>query len=173
MRISNKNIGLFSGIIFLGFLSYHLSIKKSIQQYVLQQDLLVKINNDSYINDNYPSLVLFNNKLDSILSKRSFSNKQSLGNHLFEKLTEYTNHNRVKIISFSEPHTIVRSKQKNNLTYTYTIILQGDFKNILRTVHQIEKINLGSVISQSYVKEKNHKTGAYYLNNTILFQTTR
>jgi len=168
MSNKQRNIALVIGFVIVLILCYHLAISKTFeqkQQYntLKAQELLFK---------NAPKqLSLLKQKdvyYDSLLTKYQLE-ESSIQNNLLKVINVFANENKLKVVSFLEPHIIA----KNELVMkTYEFVLEGDYNSINNLVHQLEqKTKFGEVINLHFEKKKNFRSGKYYLQARILLRS--
>jgi len=159
---------LFTGVLITAFVCYQLAISKTIvlkEQYthLKQQEILYK---------NTPKqLTLVKKKqqyYDSILTTYQL-NGNSIQNSLLQNITTHAKSNQLKVLDFIEPHI----SSKNDATVkTYQFTLEGDYNNKLALIHKIEqKTKFGEIINLHFKKEKNYRTGKYYLQAKVLLKS--
>jgi hypothetical protein len=168
MSKKQKNIALIIGFIIAIVLCYQLAISKTFQQkeqynYLKQQELLF---------ENAPKqLSLLKQKevyYDSLLTKYQLDGS-SIQNNLLKVINLYARNNSLKVISFLEPHVIV----KNDLIIkTYEFVLEGDYNSIIGMAYQLEQqTKFGEIVNLHFEKKKNFRTGKNYLQARILLRS--
>ncbi len=168
MTNQQKYIGLLIGVLATIFICYKLAISKTFtakKQYqnLKQQELLFK-NTPKKLSILQQKQVYY----DSILNKYQL-NGNSLQNSLLQNITLFATQNNLKIIDFLEPHT---SMHNEIVIKTYQFTLQGDYNNIITLIHQLEqKAKFGEIINLQFIKQKNYRTGRYYLQAKVLLKS--
>lgn len=168
MNLKQKNIALLSTFLVLLWATYHFSISKTIEAkkkyYSLseQKDLMSNVNEQIlYLNQQ-------NVFLDSILGKNKITTESSFQNNLLSLLNSFTTDNKLKIISFNEPHTYNRD---DAVLQTFSFTVKGSFNMILQLIHTLENYgNYGKLVSVNFDKKKNYKTNSVYLECSIYLQ---
>jgi len=168
MTYKLKNILLLLGLILMCFVCYQLAISKTIDlraQYKTlrhEEDLFKSTPKQLRIlkqKQVYYDSILVSNKLDA----------NSVQNSLLRNINSFAEVTNLKVISFLEPHITVNE----DLTVkTYEFVLEGDYNNIIKLIHQLEQqTKFGEIINLHFEKKKNHRTGRYYLQAKILLKS--
>lgn len=154
MSNQRKNTFLLLGFLALLFISYQISIKKTfaiktqVTRLEKERDLLSNATHKIFL------LQQENKYLDSILTKNNLSIESSFQQTLLEKLTAFAKKQSVDIISFKDPHSF----KNNTMTLkTYAFEVKGYFNALLLLTNEIEKQQLGRLISVNFVKKKNYR----------------
>ena len=93
----------------------------------------------------------------------------SLQNNLLNAVTKFSKENDLKVVNFLEPHTFT---DKSLTVNTYSFSVEGHFNNILQLIYTIEqRTKYGEIVSVSYEKKKNYRTGTSYLQAKIVLQS--
>ena len=93
----------------------------------------------------------------------------SLQNNLLNTITNFSSKNDLKVVDFSEPHTFT---DKSLTINSYSFTVEGHFNNILQLIYTLEqRTKYGEIVSVSYGKKKNYRTGTSYLQAKILLQS--
>ncbi|WP_046758575.1 hypothetical protein [Kordia jejudonensis] len=168
MNSTLKNRLLVGGFIVLLFICYKFAVANTI---ALKQEY-DKLSTQEALFNNIPKQIAILKKkeqyYDSLLTAYKIGGT-SIQNNILNTVTSFSNKHNLKITSFSEPHTILEKSLRTN-TYTFTV--QGHFNSILQLIYTLEqKTKYGEVISVSYEKKKNYRTGTSYLQATILLQS--
>jgi len=168
MGNKQRLILLLVGIFLAIFICYQFAISKTVAlkgQYthLQQQEVLFK---------NIPKqLTLVKKKqmyYDSILTKYQL-NGNSAQNSLLQNITIYAKSNQLKVIDFTEPHI---SNINEVMVKTYQFTLEGDYNKTISLIHKLEKeTKFGEIINLHFEKEKNYRTGKYYLQAKVLLKS--
>lgn len=168
MTQKTKNILLIIGFFIVVMIAYKYAIANTLQlksEYkTLQQEALVF--------DNMPvqlsSLKQREHYYDSLLTKYQLG-ESSMQNSMLNAINTYASVHQLKVIDFKEPHRI----QQNDLTVnTYQFTLEGGYNAILLLIYQLEQhTKFGEVINLNFKKQKNFKTGKYYLQASVLLKS--
>jgi hypothetical protein len=116
------------------------------------------------------SLQQENRYLDSVLQQRDLSIENSFQQTLLKKLNIFKKTTPIEIISFQEPHTF---KDKNVTLMTYSFEIKADFSALLQLVNNLERQQLGEIISVNFEKKKNYRRnkqeliGKFYIQNPL------
>ncbi|MGY5351886.1 hypothetical protein ACXGQW_04880 [Wenyingzhuangia sp. IMCC45533] len=105
---------------------------------------------------------------DSILSELEIHNNLNLSNYIFEKIQTICDENKVKISSYQKPHKLQISDK--NLQTSYIFKLNGQFKNTLKSINEIEIQSLGSIVHLNFEKVKNYRTDKNELNCDVILR---
>ena len=168
MSQKTKNIVLIVGFFIVVIMAYKYAIANTLQlknEYkVLQQDALVF--------DNMPlqlsSLKQKERYFDSLLIKYQLG-ESSMQNSMLNTINTYADANQLKVVDFIEPHSI---KQNDLTVNTYQFTLEGNYNAILSLIYQLEQhTKFGEIINLYFKKQKNHKTGKYYLQASVLLKS--
>ena len=75
----------------------------------------------------------------------------------------------IKVVDFIKPHkTVINSLTIN----TYQFTLEGSYNALLALIYQLEQhTKYGEIINLNFRKQKNYKTGKYYLQASILLRS--
>ena len=168
MRSKQRLIILLIGILVTAIICYQFAISETItlkEQYthLKQQELLFK---------NTPKqLTLVKKKqqyYDSILTKYQL-NGNSIPNSLLQNITAFAKNNQLKVIDFTEPHV---SSLNDIIIKTYQFTLEGDYNKTLALIHKLEQeTKFGEIINLHFKREKNYRTGKYYLQAKVLLKS--
>jgi len=168
MTKKQKNILLLVGFLFALVICYQLAIKNTWDQ----KRQFDRLSNESILFKNAPKqLSLFKQKeryYDSLLTKYQLDGS-SIQNNLLKVINAYANDNNLKVISFLEPHVLI----KNDLTLkTYEFVLEGEYNSINQLIYQLEQqTKFGEIISLQFEKKENFRTGKQYLQAKILLRS--
>ncbi len=167
MKISGKNKLLGTGILTLLVLSYMLAIKKTISLKNESKQLEEQVTRFSDIPNKLMVLNQKNEYYDSILGSMDF-NDTSLQNNLIRTITAEAQKNKVKVMDFNEPHIF---PIEESVQHTYNFMLEGNFADILKVVHVLErKGNFGEVVHLDFEKKKDYRTNREYLSAKVMVQ---
>lgn len=168
MKSKQRLIILLVGVIVVAIVCYQFAISETIvlkEQYthLKQQEILFK---------NTPKqLTLVKKKqqyYESILTKYQL-NESSVQNSLLQNITVFAKNNQLKVIDFIEPHV---SSKNDIVIKTYQFTLEGEYNNILTLIHKLEQeTKFGEIINLHFKKEKNYRTGKYYLQAKVLLKS--
>ncbi len=168
MDIKQKNIILIVVFLLVICMCYFFAISKTLEQ-KKQYHTLKK---EQFLFQNTPrELSILKQKevyYDSLLTKYQL-NDSSIQNNLLKTINSFANANNLKVISFLEPHSII----KNNLIIkTYEFVVEGNYNSINLLIYQLEQQNhFGEIINLHFERKKNFKTGKSYLQAKILLQS--
>jgi len=167
MTIKTKNILLVAGFIISLFFCYQLAIYKTIMLKT-EHNALKK---EEQLFKNTPkqlSLLLQKQKYyDSLLNKYQIKGS-SIQNNLLKTINSIADSSHLKVVRFLEPHVI-----KNNeiMTKTYQVTIEGNYNNIIKLIHHLEQqTKFGEIINLDFEKNKNFRTGKYYLEAHVLLK---
>ncbi|MFK7750499.1 MAG: hypothetical protein AB8B65_19060 [Kordia sp.] len=105
---------------------------------------------------------------DSLLTKYKIGGT-SLQNNLLNTVTSFSKKHDLKVVDFLEPHVF---SEKSLIINTYSFTVEGHFNNILQLIYTLEqRTKYGEVISVSYEKKKNYRTGKSYLQAKVVLQS--
>lgn len=163
-----KNRLLVGGFIVMLFICYKFAVANTIE---LKHEHNRLLQQEALFNNIPKQIALLKKKehyYDSLLHVYKIGGT-SLQNNILNTVTSFSNKHNLKVTSFSEPH-ILSDKSLTINTYTFTV--QGHFNSILQLIYTLEqKTKYGEVVSVSYEKKKNHRTGTSYLQAKILLQS--
>ncbi len=170
MKSNTKLILLAIGVIITLLLCYKMAIANTIslrkEYQMLSKELL-------FFDEIPEQLSVLNKKkkyYDSLLSEMNIENT-SIENNLLRVLNTEAKKNNLNVIDFNNHH--LYSDNHGELK-TFIFTLQGDFTNLLKTIHQFEvNGNFGEVIHVEFNKKKNYKTNKDFLNATIFIQNLK
>lgn len=168
MTQKTKNIILVVSFLLIVVIAYQYAIANTLQlksEYkTLKQDAVVFENMPLQLS----SLKQKEKYYDSLLTRYQLG-ESSMQNSMLKSINTYAEANNLKVIGFIEPHKIT----KNDFTVnTYQFTLEGDYNAIISLVHQIEqKTKFGEVINLNFKKQKNYRTGKYYLQASVLLKS--
>ena len=160
-----KYLGI--GAILILFVSYQLSISKTIQQYKTYKQY-----NTASLTNNADETSLYllqtkNKTLDEILNSFILDTLDQSKN-LLGVVSEFCAANNLKVKEY-KPHIPIQSD--SIMTVTRSATVEGSFLNCLRLLHFLETQSsvgrVGSVLFKSYTNPGNNKT---FLNCTIFIQ---
>ena len=168
MTKKTKNILLVLGFLLTLIICYQLAIVKTIE---LNTEYKGLKHQESFFKNTPKQVSILKQKeryYDSLLTKLQL-NGSSIQNNLLKTINRYAELNNLKLISFLEPHTIL----KNDLTIkTYNFTLEGNYNNIINLIYQLEqKTKFGEVINLHFEKKKNFRTGKHYLQAKVLLKS--
>jgi len=168
MTHKSKNILLIIGFGFILILSYKLSVSKTLslkkEYHTLKKEALLFENTPKQL-----SLLKQKQKYyDSLLNKYQIKGS-SIQNNLLKTINSYAENNKLKVISFQEPHIAMH----NDLTIkTHQFTIQGNYNAILKLIHLLEQeTKFGEIINLHFEKKKNFKTNKYYLQAHVLLKS--
>ncbi len=167
MNGKQKNIALLIGFIVMLFISYQLSFKKTLDLRKTQERLSKELSLLDNANDQMINLQVQNKQLEKVLLSNNVSLNQSFEQALFEKITDLSKKHRLQIVSFDKPHEY-ESDGANLLSYT--IEVQGDFRNLMLFSSELEQMRMGKLASTSFLKKRNYRTQRNELNCKIILQ---
>ncbi|EDP71920.1 hypothetical protein FBALC1_12502 [Flavobacteriales bacterium ALC-1] len=168
MTQKTKNIILVVGFLLTVLIAYKYAIANTLQlknEYkTLKQEAVVFNNMPQQLS----SLKQREKYFDSLLTKYQLG-ESSMQNSMLKSINTFADANKLKVIDFIEPHKM----RKNDLTVnTYQFTLEGDYNAIITLIHQLEqKTRFGEVINLNFKKQKNYKTGQFYLQASVLLKS--
>jgi len=167
MTSRQKNIALLIGFLLVILLSYLFAIRNTLEAKSKLTALQIekKLFNSSENKLNY--LNQHNNYLDSILKLNEIYANVSFQQTILNKISKYTEENKLKISSFNIPHIFKENQKK--LT-TYTLEVQGNFIPLLKFLNYFENQRLGTIVSVNFMKKKNYRRNRNYLTVKIYLQ---
>ena len=154
MKDKQKNIALVVGFLLLLIISYLFSIQKTVD---LKSRLTGLQKNKELVanaSERIFSLQQENQYLDAILKQKDLSIENSFQQTLLKKLNAFSKTTPIEIISFLEPHTF---KEKSALLMTYSFEIKGNFSALLQLTNNLEREQLGAIISVHFEKKKNYR----------------
>jgi len=166
MTNKQKNIALVVGFLLLFLISYIFSIQKTIDlkskltMLTKQQELMSNAGTQIF------NLQQKNRHLDAVLQQKELSIKNSFQQVLFNKLNVFKKECSIEVITFNEPHQIIKNNTK---LLTYSFKIKGNFIALLQLTNYIERQQLGTLTSVNFEKKKNYRrnkeeiTGLFYL----------
>jgi hypothetical protein len=166
MTDKQKNIGLVIGFLLLLIISYVFSIQRTIDLKSKLTTLKKEKELLSNASERIFNLQHENKYLDSILQQKELSIENSFQQLLLNKLNAFKKETSMEVISFNEPHKIV--KNNTNLS-TYTFEIKGSFSTLLKLTNFLERQQLGKLTSVNFEKKRNYRknreelTGLFYL----------
>ena len=107
-----------------------------------------------------------NRHLDTVLQQKELSLNNSFQQVLFNKLNVFKKECSIEVITFNEPHQIIKNNTK---LLTYSFKIKGNFIALLQLTNYIERQQLGTLTSVNFEKKKNYRrnkeeiTGLFYL----------
>lgn len=167
MNNKNKNILLVVGFFVVLFIAYSFSIKKTMEA----KELLTTLWSEKELQSNAQSKIFNlqqeNAHLDAILRKRDFSIENSFQQTLLKKINSFAEKEKITIISFEEPHEFERN-EINLKTYFFEI--KGDFRALLKLINELERQQLGQLVSVNFTKKKKYRTNRTALSCQFYIQ---
>ena len=166
MTNKQKNIALVVGFLLLFLISYVFSIQKTIDlkskltMLTKQQELMSNAGTQIF------NLQQKNRHLDAVLQQKELSLNNSFQQVLFNKLNVFKKECSIEVITFNEPHQIIKNNTK---LLTYSFKIKGNFIALLQLTNYIERQQLGTLTSVNFEKKKNYRrnkeeiTGLFYL----------
>jgi len=168
MTSKHKNIGLIIGFILVLILCYQFAIKNTFEQKRLYKTLQAQ---ELLFKNTPKQLNLLNQKeryYDSLLQKYQL-NGSSIQNNLLKTINSYAEVNKLKVISFLEPHITIHN-DLNIKTYDFT--LEGDYNAINQFIYELEQhTKFGEIIHLEFNKKKYYKTNRNYLQARVLLKS--
>jgi hypothetical protein len=167
MNNKNKNILLVVGFFVVLFIAYSFSIKKTMEA----KELLTTLWSEKELQSNAQSKIFNlqqeNAHLDAILRKRDLSIENSFQQTLLKKINSFAEKEKITIISFEEPHEFERN-EINLKTYFFEI--KGDFRALLKLINELERQQLGQLVSVNFTKKKKYRTNRTALSCQFYIQ---
>jgi len=163
-----KNRLLVGGFIILIFLCYKFAFANTL---ALKSEYAT-LTKEQKIFENTPKQIALLKKkeqyYDSLLTKYKIGGT-SLQNNLLNTVTTFAKANDLKVVDFLEPHIF---SEKSLTINSYSFTVEGHFNTILQLIYTLEqRTKYGEVISVSYEKKKNYRTGKSYLQAKIVLQS--
>lgn len=168
MTQKTKNIVILFGFLLVVILAYKYAIANTFK---LKNEYKT-LKQEAIVFDNMPqqlsSLKQREKYYDSLLTKYQLG-ESSMQNSMLRSINTYAVANKLKVIGFIEPHKITQNDLAVN---TYQFTLEGDYNAIISLIHQLEQdTKFGEVINLSFNKQKNYKTGQFYLQASVLLKS--
>lgn len=171
MTTRNKNIILVFGLLFTGFLAYKYAISNTLSVKQELETIEQQINSESKSVQSSSQLEKKEANLDSIINKNRSGNA-SLQNNLLKVLNSFSEKNNFKIISFKEPHYQVLPDSSKITSFNF--ILEGEYKNIEKTLYQLEtNYSFGAVSHSGFQREKDFRLNKNYLRCEVIIQNVQ
>jgi len=168
MTSKQKNISLIFGSILMLFICYKLGISKTIEQ----RKAFNTLTQEQILFENIPKrMAVLNQKkhyYDSILGAYQLKGT-SIQNNLIKTINTFSDDKNITVVGFEEPHI----EEKEDITIkTYRFTLKGEFNALLGLTYELEQnTKFGEVISLDFEKKKNHRTGRFYLQASVLLRS--
>jgi len=168
MTKQQKNIVLIIGFLVSLYICYQLAISKTLEQKEQHNELSKEV----LLSKNGPKqLSLLKQKevyYDSLLTKYQLDGS-SVQNNLLKVINAYSEANNIKVISFLEPHLIIKNEL---IIKTYDFTLEGQYNDINKLIYQLEQhTKFGEIINLKFEKKNNFRTGRYYLRARVLLKS--
>lgn len=167
MTYKTRNIIAVIGFILGLVICYQLAISKTIDS---KKEFVSLKQQESFIQNAPEQLALLNKKkqyYSSFLAKYRLE-ETSIQNNLLKTINSFTDSTNLIIIDFKEPHI---TKKEDLTINTFQIILEGDYKSIIKLVHSLEQdTKFGEIINLHFEKKTNFRTGNNYLQATMLLK---
>jgi len=168
MTQKTKNIIIIVGFLLVVVIAYKFAFVKTFHLKNEYQTL----KQGATVYDNLPlqlsSLKQREKYYDSLLTKYQLG-ESSMQNSMLKAINTYAETHKLKVIGFIEPHKIT---QNDLIVNTYQFTLEGDYNAIISLIYQIEqKTKFGEVINLNFKKQKNYRTGKYYLQASVLLKS--
>lgn len=168
MTLRNKNIVLIVGFIALLFVCYKMAISKTVD--LVNESKSLEIQELLFKNTPKELSILKQKQkyYDSLFNKYQL-NGSSIQNNLLKTINTSAEENKIKIVSFLEPHI----ELKNELTIkTYQFVIEGHYNDMLQLVFQLEqKSKFGEIINLHFEKKMNFRTGKSFLEASVLLKS--
>jgi len=168
MTQKTKNILLVVGFLLVVMIAYKYAIANTLQ---LKQEYKT-LQQDALFFDNMPlqlsSLKQKEIYYDSLLTAYQLG-ESSMQNSMLSAINTFASSHKLKVVDFVEPHSIQQSDLKVN---TYQFTLEGHYNAIIALVYQLEQhTKFGEIINLNFKKQKNYRTGRYYLQAHVLLRS--
>ncbi|MEK6152019.1 hypothetical protein WIW50_02100 [Flavobacteriaceae bacterium 3-367] len=167
MTSSTRNNISLVGIVLVLFLCYKFAIAETI---ALGREYNNLKNEEVLFKDIPVQLSVLKSKeqhYDSVLKKMNLGNT-SLENNLLRALNGQVEKHGLKLLDFNEPHAFQDGENQLN---TFHFSLEGNFTDILSTVHTLEqKGNFGALVHLDFQTKRNYRANKNYLVATVLMQ---
>ncbi len=164
MNNFQKKIVIPIGFVLAMFLIYNLAIKKTL---AAKNEYKVLLQEKKKLDNANNEIEYLNKKkahLDIFLKKHKISINSSFQQILLQKITQFSNKDKIEIIAFNKPHLF---NYNSTTLETYSFEVKGGFVSLLRLVNYIDKSNLGELISVNFEKKKNYRTRREYLKAMV------
>ena len=167
MKLNKRNKILLGSFVVLLFLSYQLTIKKTL---MLRSGYLSNIDKQELALNIPLQLAILAQKekqLDDQFKELDLGST-NFQNDLLKFLNESTSLNGVKMIEFKAPHSI---ENGNTKIKTFIFVLEGTFNGILKVGHSLENQgNFGAITHMDFEKIKDYRTRKSSLQATVHLQ---
>lgn len=130
-----------------------------------------KLSEEQRLYDNAPEqlAVLLKKQVyyDSILQKMNLGDT-SIQNNLLRVLNIEAEKHKLKVVDFNTPH---KAEINGNQLNTFDLKLEGNFTDLLKTIHTIEQKNsFGEVVHLHFQKNRNYRTRKDFLTARVFIQ---
>lgn len=160
MDYKKKNIILLCCTVFLLFIIYAFSIRKTLNYKYKYENLLAekeKIENSVELKRKLKKRV---NEIEYILKSQNISVSNSFQQILLKKINAFKKDNNLSLIKFDNS---IKVKDQNIDATLYPITVKSDFNTLLSFLSYIEQQNLGELKNIQFLKKKNYRTTKNYL----------
>lgn len=170
LTYKQKNKLLIVAFVFVLFLLYTISIKRTVNNYFIHSDNLKQLEEATLA----PTLVSqLKEELATINSKLGTQRKGEGNNsdRLIELVTNYCNENNAVLMEFPQMESAIKD---DLVVETNKFTLSGNFQNLLKLVYLLEQeYKLGKVASVNYKMVKNYKARENILTATVYVQNIK
>lgn len=167
MTNRTKHLLLLIGFFLTLIVSYQLAISKTVD---LNREFSLLKRQEASFGDSSKKVSLLKQKeryYNDLLSKYQL-NGISIQNNLLKTINTFADSTHLKVISFLEPHVIIKNDLKIN---TYQFTLEGDFNSILKLIHFLEQsTKFGEITNLHFEKKMDFKKGVPYLQAYVLLK---
>lgn len=171
MKLDKKNKLLLIGFVLLLYICYSFAISNTINYYTEYKAKQDQIAADSNMPKLVGQLIQKEKQLDQALLNYDVNISESFQNDLLKQLTSYSDHYKLKIVDFQEPHSVV---QKGFTVTSYIFSLEGSFNGCLAVLNKVENNPaLGVIKHLNFVKKKNYKTNTDQLFVEVIMQKNK
>ena len=167
MDYKKKNIVLLIVAVILLWFVYVFSITKTLDYKNKYTDLLeekVRVDNSS---QEILQLQKKSRYLDSMLRKENISITNSFQQVFLKKIENFKRDSKIELTEFNNP---IKIKDKNVDSELYSVIIKGNFNELLSFLNYLEKQGLGEIKNFNFLKNKNYRTNKEYLQLKIFLK---
>ncbi|MEZ5199167.1 MAG: hypothetical protein R2764_23130 [Bacteroidales bacterium] len=145
---------IFIGALVMLFVVYHMAISKTLnrrsQCKELQGQLVTIENAPTQMAEIHSELT----RIGKIIGKEN--NKEDFRQKILEETTKFCENNKIRINEIPEPVVIDKNDYE---IYTHTLVLEGDFQNLVRYIYELEQnLELSNVTSAKFYSAKEVRT---------------
>lgn len=157
-----KNQWLLLGTVLLLLIAYWFSVRKTIQAYRQNKTL---VQQTEVIQSANFSIQQLHEQLSKTKINQEIPFNQTI---LFEKVSQFCEHNELEILTFDEPLTVQTDDYEVTTNY---VEIKGGFKGITGLVYELEQqLKLGRMASVNYELDFDRKTKQHFLVGKLYLQ---